>query len=709
MSRRWSERREYDRERGGRHTMRGRFTNFAGHWCIALLIFLWASALRAVVKINSHFQPGDLVVPSVMVLCITLGTVALAWRARSVGYALGRKPIFFEHVQWTIIGGGAILLVITIWGFSATRTLLAVFALMAGAISWNLHLTAALRADPRDNSGTEDGGWAELFGLPNTVVTDVERTEHAIKAKLNHGPGDTSGQATSALAKIEAAANAVSGRSRLVQGDNAGSSEITLVLSDPFKRWMELPGLSHPGGSFADPIRTSYYDTGEWEFYWYAHGRTADGEPRAAHSRLRMGMTRSGKTGEAKNEVAEVASRRDVVLLYMDLTKGLQGTGPLIDFLTCFADEPNKAKLLFAALKSLVRYRTDLMGYHGFTDWTPQAYEELQLPAVYVFMDEADEFVSRDDFVWLVTKGLSVGVFLSVTLPRADHKSMPPTARYSFGATKCFGVGDDYSEGFALTDEVRAAGASPQKIGIRIPGVHWHDRAPGISPQMYPVPLRSGRSDHNQLAEWVREARTGFVPATFTEEEIRVLNENGAFDMCQPGNMRAASNNGNGHRPTAEAPAQPKVKPLKPMVPYEDDGSAYEDEDEAAPSVEHMPSGEAGDAAEYAEIDPRGAMPKGRDIGALDDGKPAPLTPEQMASEFDRVVVAMAQEGMTVLRNKDLHERCGIWSETWVSRRLSRVAAGEVISPPGVTLERIEGRTGHYKIIYHGQPALAGR
>lgn len=683
--------------------MGGRIANFAGHWGVACLVLAWAWMLRAVVKINEHFQPGDRVVISVIVFCVTLGTVALAWRASAVGSALGRKPIFYDHVRWTIVGAGAILLVTTIFGFSPTLLLLSVFAVMAGAISWNLHLTAALRADPREDGNPDDKGWSELFGLPNTVVTDVERSEHAITAKLNHGPGDTAGAAVSALAKIETAANAVSGRTRIVQDERAGSSRITIVLSDPFKRWMPLPGLSHPGGSFADAIRTSYYDTGEWEYYWYAHGKTPDGEPRSAHSRLRMGMTRSGKTGEAKNEVAEVASRHDVVLLYMDLTKGLQGTGPLIDFLTSFADDMPKAKLLFAAVKSLVRYRTDLMGAHGHTDWTPTTYQELGLPAVYMFMDEADEFVTRDDFVWLCTKGLSVGVFLSVTLPRADHKSMPPTARYSFGAAKCFGVGDDYSEAFALSEETRHAGASPQKIGIRIPGVHWHDRAPGIDSQMYPVPLRSGRSDHAQLADWVREARTQFEPATFTEQEIRVLNENGAFDICQPSNMRA-----NGHRNGPTAPARPTV-PFEPAVPYGDSGSAYDDDDEEAPGVQSMPSAEAGDADAYAAIDPRAPMPKGQDIGELEDDKPPPRTPEQMAAEFDRIVVQMAQEGMTVLRNKDLHERCGIWSETWVSRRLSRVAAGDVISPPGVTLERIEGRTGTYRIIFSGQPALAPR
>src|SRR5690349_21623010 len=163
--------------------MGGRIANFAGHWGVALLVLVWAWILRALVKINEHFQPGDRVVISVIVFCVTLGTVGLAWRAGAVGSALGRKPIFYDHVRWTIIGAGAILLVTTIFGYSPTLLLLSVFAVMAGAISWNLHLTAALRADPREDGASGDKGWSELFGLPNTVVTDVERTEHAITAK----------------------------------------------------------------------------------------------------------------------------------------------------------------------------------------------------------------------------------------------------------------------------------------------------------------------------------------------------------------------------------------------------------------------------------------------------------------------------------------------------------------------------------------------
>jgi hypothetical protein len=686
---------DHERRDTGSRRRRG-FATFVGHWTAAFLVFVLAAALRLIININGWLG-GDPTVPYVTVVAVTVCTLGLALRAGVVGRELGRKSVFYKHVQLTIVGAGAIVLWIAIWGFSVTRVLLVVLALGAGALSWNMHRTDALRADPREEDGGRDGGWGEIFGVPNSRVTNVRRTDHAVTATVVHGKGETYQQVAAALPKIESAAGAVAGRGRVVRGERADTSEVTVMTSDPFTDWLFMSGLSHPGGSFADPITTSYFDTGEPERYWFPAGETAGGQYRAAHHRGRMGMTGSGKSGEAKIEIAEVLSRRDVVVLYTDPIKGEQGAGGLLHFFTCFADTASKGKMLFRAVNALVLYRADLMGQHGYTDWSPEVYEKLGLPAVYYFIDEADQLINTDAFKSLATTARSVGVFLSVTLPRADSTAMPTTARYSLGAWKCFGVGDDYSAGFALTEDTRKAGAAPENWRVAIPGAHYHDTAPGVPPQMWAVPLRSYRVQHGQLAQWVADARAQFAPAQFTPEEIEILNRNGAYAACRPEARRAVTG-------APPAPAQGADEDADDDLAHDaqgaddDNGEGADMDDEDRIRVPESISKE--DLADYAREDPRTPIKRtpGPDV-EFDDGVPQAVSEEEMIAEFNRVVVEIANEGITVLRNRDLLDRCQIWHDWWVSRRLSRVCTGAAISPPGIRLERVEGKAGHFTII----------
>lgn len=709
-----------DVDRRDRHHRGPRPATFAGHWLVAGLVLLVGLGLWQFVAIEDNTA-----VTGLLAVLLGLAGVYLGERARVIGEELGRKPVFYRHVRLSLYVVFGIWFTLATFGWNTTRGLVVCAVLAVGALSWNLHRTDALRADPRGDS--DEDSWGKVFGIPKTRIGRIERTEHATTVTLHHAGGETHHDVAAALPKIESAAGAVAGRGRVVKGERADTSRLTIITDDPFDQWLHLPGLSHPGGSFTDPIRTSYYDTGDWEHYWFPAGQEANGMPRSACSRGRMGMTRSGKTGEAKNEVAEVLSRRDVLVFYADATKGEQGAGDLLNYFTAYADTTAKARALFIAVKKLVQWRADLMGQHGHTDWTPQVYQELGLAAIYYFIDEADELISTEVFKWLATKGLSTGVFLSVTLPRADHQSMPPTARYSLGAWKCFGTGDEYSAAFALTEATRRAGATPEDWRIQYPGAHYHDTAPGVPPQMYPVPLRSGRSDHRQLAEWVRAARATFTPAVLTAQEAQILDADGALTMCRPENRRALLANPAGviegnagpaqppadddGEPALRAPAQPPPTPQgggQPLPADPAEGDEEEEEDDMDDDYRVPQPEDPQDRATFATVDPRAPVkaPPGSDIGPLDSGKAKPRDPEAMAAEFDRVVTLLADRGATVLRNRDLFEHSTMWSDTWVSRRLSAVCDGTVISPPGLALERVEGRAGHYRIIR--EPALAG-
>lgn len=687
-------------ERTSGRNLRRQVLTWVGHWIIATVVLVVAVVLRVVatssVEIGTpahvdswpvladiqralaRIAATDIEVPITLAVAITLCSGALAWRALAVGRALGRKPVFFRHVALTMGGIGAVWVGTMAIGLSLVWMILVAVAVYGTAVSWNLHRTDALRASSRDG-GEGDEGWGEILGLARSRPGRPIQGEYTTKVPIRVGPGETLRDVEKAIPLMDAATGAIEGRSRLerVPGGRADAATIVMMHTDAFRQWRPWPGLSHPGGSIADGIRTAYYDDGEDQWYWLPAGTDREGQPRAAGHIGRMGMTRSGKSGDQANEIAEVASRRDAVLVGSDSLKGPQGFGwaNRAGLLALYADTEAKANALFVAMNRLVAGRARRLDEAGFGDWSPEVYDAIGMPAVYWALDEADSYISNSKFSTLAKSSLSVGVFLSPALPRADSTSMPPLARMSIATWKCFGVGDSYSQNFALTETTRNAGANPENWKVQFPGAQYLDTAPGVDPARYPVPCRSWRSDKSELAAEVLEARKSFIPAQFTPEDIADLG--GAWTLCQP------------HR-VGEPNPEPAAKGAtvagtngKTAQAAEQDISDGEDE-----YVMPTPPPDVGD---LSKIDPR--KPNRRPAGPVvswGSPKPAPRNPEEMAAEFDRVAAEMYAAGIREFSNKHFYSRCRMWSESWLSRRLSAVAEGDTVNPPGLTIERID-------------------
>jgi hypothetical protein len=663
-----------ERPTGGR-SIKGRTYPFIWHWAMALVAVpgaatgLWLLGRR------------DPQVRALIAFLDVLATWAVVTFAFKLAEHAKRKPIIAWHTAGTVFGVGFVWGLTTVAGWSLTWAVVYFFAAVVGAASWNLHRVDALRA--RSDKEGDDKGLAEILGIPHARFGKPKVTDNTITATVTVEPGGTVADVQSALPKIEAAAQgAIPGRGRVVQDpSDAKVAELTLSRQDALRTWLPWPGPSAPGGSIAQPIITGYYEDGAQKRYWLCAGLDDDGAPRVGTHIGRMGMAGSGKSGDAKLELAELMTRCDVVVLYADATKGQQTARPLMSGITLYADTPQKGKILFRGVRQLVRDRADRLGFAGFADWTPDcfAHAQLRMPAVVVFVDEADELITDPAFTWLATKARSTGVFLSVTLPRADHVSMPPTARFSIGIWECFGTGDDYSADFALTDATQKAGAHPEAWRNTKPGYHFLDTAPGVDPRLFPVPARSFQHTDAEIEAVVlahAHQRAGLPP-----QDVVSLGQ--AWEFCQPGDAR---------RPGTE-----QRKPV-PRVPDEDD---YMDDDEGDEDV-RIPAmaedAEISDGAEYAAEDPTQPIPPVDDDGLrFDDGKPDATSPGEAAQAFDALLVRLAGEGRTEVRVVELVEQFPFRSGTWLSRRLSAVADGAVVSPPGLTLERTE-TAGRYVI-----------
>lgn len=656
-------------ERRGR-SLRSRGINFAGHWLLAGAVFAAAAVSHLV-------GGGDPVRTPFVVLGEAACTALVAVLAWGIGMEAKRKPLIVWHTVGTIVGVGVAVIVTTIVGFAETTLWLMAFGCATAAATWNLRRLDALRSETRE-ADTEDS-IGKTIGLAKTKAGRPVVHPSRIEVPLHHQGGETVADAQSALPKVEALAHTIPGRSRVVADpDNAAKSNLVLVTHDALKDWTPWPGPSHPGGSFADPTVVGVYEDGVVEKYWHVAAPAAPGkDSRPASGVGRQGMTRSGKTGNALVAIVDgVLTRRDVVLFYADCTKGGQSIGPLRGGVTLYADTNPKVTALFRGVEQMILDRSGRLGEHGFRDWSPACFThpDLRMPAVLFHMDEADDFINTERFTKLCKAGLSTGVYMSVTLPRADHISIPTGARAAISIWLCFGVkDDDNTAGFALDEATIAAGAHPEKWGATKQGYHYLDQAPGVDSTRWPVPARSYAAEFPQLAAAVADGAP--YRASLPDYDIASLGI--AWQACQLHQIAPA-----GPTPDGPVPAETEDEEMPTMpLPETDD-----------------PAEARADAAMYAQLDPAQPIepaPDGDGIDFAGDLPEAP-SPEVAEQAFNDLLKRMAMvENRTDIKVDELVKRFPYRSRSTISRRLSAMAEGEILAPPGIALERGE-RAGQY-------------
>jgi hypothetical protein len=647
-----------------------------------------------------HYGLRSLIIILVMFLAPGLSAVAL-----TVGWKVTRRPVslVYAHVALTIFLLGLALAIFTAVGFQPVWLTIYMVTSLGMAGSWMLYRIDALRSDPREK-GDRGDSWADMLGLAKSrpVLAKAEVTSDRIEVPVQIGKGETLKQVVDALPKLEEAAGAVRGRGRVVGGTHGGSATMTIMLTDPLKTWKHWPGLSRPGGSIADPIRTAYYDTGADQWYFIGPDPTiVDGAPRRPRGSSigRAGITGSGKSGDAGIELAEVLSRRDAVALYIDISKLIQNAGWAIDMLTLAADTTPKAQALFRAVRRMARDRVLRLGEYDYRDWTPAAFDDprLRMPAVYLFIDEADEVLAALA-EWIATKALSTGIYLSVALPKADTKSIPSNVRSAIGQWKAFGAGPGYGPDAILTPQTLEAANADELLhqwGGTIPGAHLLDSAIGIDRELFPISARAYAASHAELRTAVCAARAQFEPAQLCATDIAALGT--AYAMCAAQNVRTSQ--------TADAQAADAK-----LTAQDIDDQETEDGDEMPETAEELDTRipvrkiqadddaeAAEDKREYAETDPRTIAPKPTNSVSYAPDVPRGTDTEAIA-EFDRVVRKFAENGRFEFGNKDLLDECKLWSASAMSRRLSSVADPDddaEIQPPGIKLQRIKRGTYH--------------
>ncbi len=705
--------------RGGRdgRTVRQRTLPFLG---------LAAAALVALPILETiSWGVGQLDPPSGVLIqwAWVITGLLLALIAAGIGLRVSRRmPFVVWHVIVTcvLVGVSAGITTDIGWAYSRFWTVLHVFGNLLIAASWALYRIDALRAAATGKSGD---AWGAVIGLAKSRPRKVTFDEAHVFVEVEHGPGDTTDTVAAAAKKLESNAGAIKGRTTVTGGERADTSLITMTMADPFADWRNWPGLSHPGRSFAFPLRTAYYSTGssQW-FSFVASLRSPLTSFRSEGATFvgAVGTTGAGKSGFLTNVAAETLSRSDAVVVWVDADKLMQNAGWCMDMLAMAAKDKAGVRSVTKALVKLAEFRVTKFGQALLDaivdpeappigrEWTPQLAQELGEPAVLVIADEADTYMDGDDWKRLATKGRSLGIFLLPATPRASNAEVPALIRGSVATWKTFGIGDNYSGTFSMSQETQDAGADPSKF--RAPGMHYLDKAPGVDVRMYAVAAREFKSDPAALRRELEAVRKAHPPMTLSAESVAYMGEH--FQKCRPDVVMgirppvAADDDRDGQEAgfdaerTQRMPAQPV-----PFIPPADDDDLNDKEEPVMFSSEGTSlDSDSVAAVDHAAIDPDLA----RELRGVDPHAPIDTTPrpdpiffnapsgkpkwgaDETEAELDRVLIQFHREGRDDWGNQDVMDamRCE-FAATTVSRRLDALTTGARIAPPGIVVERL--------------------
>jgi hypothetical protein len=646
---------------------------------------------------------------------------AVTWHLLAVALSLSVLP-GWQHVPggshwWDRAAAGVCnIFSVPLWAI-VTYTIIS----LAVAGSWLTYRLDSFRASTAMAAVAEAGAkLMELVKWPKGAsIRSIESDDFAVTATVDH-EGIPLREVQRSLAALEEC-GFVRGAGSVVGGEKGGSgTKMRFVHTDPYTEWREWPGLSHPGGLFHEPLRTSYYVTGEDQ--WYSFVRTPDGY-RSPHApdfaspagtfKGTQGATGSGKSGDGALEQAEVLSRRDVQLIYVDPAKLLQNASWCLEWASLAAGSRTASGALFDAMRELGKYRADVLGAAGVRDFDADAVKKTGLSWIYVFADEFDAAKQGADIKWLATKGRSLGFRFSFTLPRAASADLDTGVRAAVGMWGQFGLSQDHDKGFVLSAETVEAGANPARFGVTTPGAHYLDGAPGVSRSKYAIDCRSykTRQDYSDLRAAVMAARAKFTPMTWTPGELNALGD--VARQCSPaavlrgGHSAHASGRAEttlvarpaGSSTTQKQPSTTKGAPMDQLRKIGEDDDL--EMDSATQAVfDDLPDT---DVSEYGDIDPREPIVipgSGEDDGALPSVKPKAPDKDAALDDLHRALISLHRENPGgEFGNADVHDRMRYeWSGPELSRRFTALTQDATLNPPGLKLERV-GVRGRFILI----------
>lgn len=426
-------------------------------------------------------------------VALTLGTCALtqlAWH-----HSAKRRLPVRVNIAGNVFAAFGWLTVATITG-PWTRPTVDVFLIGGGflALTWNLRQasSAGEGEDDGDVLGRLFNRNAGVVGLAGAKARTTELTGVGAKLQVQLPAGEVTQRDVVAKQELIASllGTAPNGVRITPDAGNSRAVEVAVQAVDVLKDPTPWPGPVSARKSIADaPILTGVYEDGlpvELKLY----------QPDGMRHLLIQGMNGSGKSVFARNVLADLFTRSDVVVWAIDVVKGRQTLGWAEPGLDWFATTTTQAAAMFDALLKAIPARGNYLAGlpEPLDNWQPGC----GIPALVVLIEEAPTVINNGKrFVDAAQQARSVGIVLLTSVQRASWSSMPTDARAQFANAICFGVQDVDDASFVIEDLVDR-GADPSQWKNEKPGYAYLS-AGGIAKDRQVMPLRTYAIEREEL------------------------------------------------------------------------------------------------------------------------------------------------------------------------------------------------------------------
>ncbi|WP_145503165.1 plasmid transfer protein TraB [Streptomyces sp. CFMR 7] len=442
----------------------------------------------------SHHYWGDSV-PAAIGLTVAAGVLTAATWWAAEGTRRGRRI----HATLSTGLGTSYLVVGTVTGpFDPAMASTLVIGGAVAAGTWNIRQALRVNVDPQKTGGNaETGVLVKAIGDAKVALRSKPKIEpNKVTAPLQLAAGQVTSDDLGNRIKHIAGELGVSPTSIRVipDPDDAARATLVVVPKDELKQPTPWPGPSAPGGSITEPVIPGIYEDGEEARLWFPAG-----PGRNATHFLTAGMNGSGKSAGQSVAITEALTRRDAIVWAVDPSKGMQTFAPFLPHLDWVEMTEAGGNEMIDALSQVITARANHLGQHGYKNWTPDAFDQLGMPYLIVWIEEAAKFFRNGtEMEGLVMEARSAGISVIISLQRPSATSMPTDVREQLGGVLCFGVKGSTTADMALPDDVRDAGARPEAWENRKPG-YAYLVAPGVDEDRYATPLRTYLIDDDQI------------------------------------------------------------------------------------------------------------------------------------------------------------------------------------------------------------------
>lgn len=480
--------------------------------------WITAGGLYAAAEIGHLLLAGDPISLAWGAVGLTCSTGALAMFTHIAGQARG--PAVRIHAMATVVAGGSWMILGTIVGplhHGLALTYLGVSATLAA--SWNIR--NILRGQG-DETVQQTSRWDEISDSVQTLRSRIGaiRVESTMaKVELGLPDGVTAAEVQAEAPKLDQLLGTKPGGVRVVSDpDDASRVELHITPVDMLRETIPWTGPVAAGLSVSAPVALGRYEDGET--LALTMPGVAGRQP-MSHIMV-VGMTGAGKSELLQVLVAELGTRHDVVIDYLDVAgKADQTVGPIRKAIRTLITEREEAEKYLRLRLCEVPDRSRALAAQGMREWREGAISKFEV----IIIDEGASLVAdSSDFVEMVRLFRSVGICVVIGMQRVTYDQMPTSARANFGTVLCFGVRTSADTRAALSGETIDSGAAPEAWRNRRPG-YLYLEAPGVDPDRYAMPARAylARAEDVERiiaeAAWIRhqpeaEARTIGLPGT---------------------------------------------------------------------------------------------------------------------------------------------------------------------------------------------------